>query len=336
MSLLSIPRFFAFPVFAFLGQWYWMHHYSPTSIIAGVFWIPVLTYCWFCVGGLSHELIHQNLPLGPRASRLIGQLIGAVILIPYSVYREIHMRHHAYLNTPLDWELWPYSDPKTSLGFRRVFIWFDMMFGNLSTPLIWGRVCFSSATPVDQKTRRTMRREYLFAAFAWSSALGFVFWKLISGAWTFRPEVLIYLLPFILAANCNAVRKIMEHVGLQSCDPLQGTRTIVGKSVVTRLLSYFDFDLAVHGPHHRYPKLQHSMLKTRMGEIQNTHPDTTYPVFQSFTSALFDAFRTVIVNPGVGVNMGCTEDLSHLPGMKDSVPPENGQHISFAQKGMMN
>lgn len=330
MSKLLLPRFLAFPVAAFVGQLFWMQNYSPTSAISWLLWIPLLTYCWFCVGGLSHELIHQNLPPGPRASRVIGTIIGTAIGIPYSVYREVHMRHHAYLNTPLDWELWPYSDPDASVGFRRVFVWFDMLFGSLATPLIWGRICFSSETPVSDKLRMVMRREYLLMAVVWTAVAGITAWKSASGAWTFRPAAVVFALPMLLAANCNSVRKIMEHVGTRSFDPIHGTRTVVGRSLLTRLLSYFDFDLSVHGPHHRYPKLQHSLLKQRMNELQQANPEQRFPIYSSFTAALLDTFRTAIINPGVGLNAGCTDDLSNLPGMQQSAPPSDGQHISVA------
>jgi hypothetical protein len=128
----------------------------------------------------------------------------------------------------------------------------------------------------------------------------------------------IPVLPPLLAANCNSIRKVMEHIGTCSFDPLHGTRTVVGRSLLTRLLSFFDFDLSVHGPHHRYPKLHHTRLSECMTEIQAKHPQHQYPVFPSFTAALLDTLRSAIRNPGVGVNAGCTDDLSHLPGLHGS------------------
>jgi fatty acid desaturase len=176
MSKYLWPRFLAFPIAAFIGQWFWMQNYAPTSVAACAFWVPVLTYCWFCVGGLSHELIHQNLPIGPQLSKAIGRILGISLGIPYSVYREVHMRHHAYLNTPLDYELWPYSDPKASLRFRRFFVWFDMFFGSLATPLIWSRICFSSESPVSRQSKHEMLKEYLLIAIAWSLGFGGLVW----------------------------------------------------------------------------------------------------------------------------------------------------------------
>ena len=105
----------------------------------------------------------------------------------------------------------------------------------------------------------------------------------------------------------------MDHVGTSSFDPFHGTRTVVGQTFITKFLSYFNFDLSIHGPHHRYPKLDHSLLKGRMTEIVDANPEQTYPIFPSFFSALVATLRTVSRNPGVGVNAGCSENLSHLP-----------------------
>lgn len=328
MALKLLPRLLAFPLFAFVGQWCWMTYFTPTSIVASAIWIPVLTYCWFCVGGLSHELIHSNLPLSPQVNRWIARIIGVSVGIPASVYREVHMRHHAYLNTPLDLELWPYSDPKASLGFRRAFLWFDMLLGSLSQPVILGRVCFSSKSPASEESKKEMRAEYLGMTVFWVVAAGATVWLNVTGRHSIRFQHLIFLLPLLLAANCNSIRKMMEHLGTSSFDPLHGTRTIVGRNWLTRALSFFDFDLAVHGPHHRHPKLEHTKLHDRMDEIQEASPEVQYPVFQTFTGALIDTFRTVIRNPAVGVNAGCTDDLSHLPGMKAFDPPSDGQHIA--------
>ena len=72
-----------------------------------------------------------------------GRVIGTMIGVPYSIYRESHIRHHAYLNKPYDWELWPYSDPKASLWFRRVFVWFDLFLGMLGAMATYGDCSFT-------------------------------------------------------------------------------------------------------------------------------------------------------------------------------------------------
>lgn len=313
MKSVSPFRFFAFPLFACFGQYLWMANFSPTDLWASMAWIPLLTFAWFCIGGLSHEIVHGNLKLPGTFGIAIARSIGTVIGIPHSVYREVHMRHHAYLNTPLDWEMWPYGDPNVSLRRRRIFVWLDVVFAIVVTPIVWGRICFSSQSPVDAETRRVMRREYWAVAVFWCSFLATCVWVHRSGLFLFLPEHLIFAVPAVLATMCNGFRKLMDHVGTCSFDPMLGTRTIVGASLMTKVLSYLNFDLAVHGPHHRYPKLDHTQLKTRMMECAAENPDQAYPVYSSFFAAVAHTIRSVAVNPGVGVNAGCTDSLSHLP-----------------------
>src|SRR5436190_14181298 len=83
----------------------------------------VTAYGMLCYTSCLHEVVHQTLFRRARLNVALGRLIGTPIFIPYTAYRETHIRHHAYLNTPDDWELWPYATPGTSLPFRRVFVW---------------------------------------------------------------------------------------------------------------------------------------------------------------------------------------------------------------------
>ena len=323
MSLKLLPRLVAFPIIACAGQIWWMANYSPTNIVASLIWIPLLSYAWFCIGGFSHEVVHGNLNLNPTLEKIIARSIGTLLGIPYTVYREIHMRHHAYLNTPLDWEMWPYGDPKSSLRFRRIFVWFDILFAVIATPIIWGRICFAKDSPVAPRVRRTMKLEYWAIAIFWLGIIGGCIWAHQTSWFLFKPEHIIFALPPLLATIANGFRKMMDHDGTSSFDPLHGTRTIVGRNFITKGLSFFNFDLAVHGVHHRYPKLKHSSLKQRMAEISETFPEQNYRVFPSFFAAFADTVITIIRNPGVGVNAGCTDDLSHLPSQSSAAVSTN-------------
>ena len=300
-SVRIIPRLLAFPACAILGQVIWMSSGSPYSLIAIAIWVPVLSYCWFCVNGLSHELIHENLPVPTRFGRLMARLIGIPIWIPRRVYKEVHMRHHAYLNTPLDFELWPYSDPNASLRFRRAFVWFDVLLGYFATPMIWGRICFSRHSPASDEAKQEMRMEYAITGMAWLTAIAIGAWLHFSATFTFGWQQLVFALPILFAANMNSVRKMIEHVGTASLDPISGTRTIVGNGFLTRAYRYLSFELAVHGPHHRYPKLDHTELANRMDEIQQQRPDEDCLVFNSVTAALVHTVGSMWNNPAVGV-----------------------------------
>ena len=323
MSLVPL-RLLSFPIVAIAGQVVWMGWFEPTDWLSSGLWIAVLSYCWFCIGGISHELIHDNLNLG-RTGVWIGRAVGILLLIPQSVYREVHMRHHAYLNTPLDWEMWPYTAPSCSLAFRRMFVVFDVVLAVFVTPFVWGRICFSRYSPVTPQIRRTMKAEYAGCATFWLSVVAMCVWMHETGRFTFRLEHWIFAAPPLLATMMNGVRKLIDHVGTGSIDPVYGTRTVVGGNILTRLFSFFNFDLAVHAPHHRFPKLKHTELKQRMAEICEQNPEAEYPVYSTFAAALWDTVRRVAINPGVGLNAGCQDDLSHLPMNQSACGPFNAQ-----------
>ena len=76
----------------------------------------------------------------------------------------------------------------------------------------------------------------------------------------------LWLSPLVISYGLNTIRKFTEHLGMGSFDPVQGTRTVIGPGLVTRISSYFNFDIYVHGPHHRYPKAQHYELPQKLAE----------------------------------------------------------------------
>ena len=93
------------------------------------FWTFFTAYFLFCWTSCFHETAHQTLTRWRWIDMAIGRILGTAMFVPYTVYRESHIRHHAYVNRPNDWELWPYSDPHCSRTFRRVFVFLDIWFG---------------------------------------------------------------------------------------------------------------------------------------------------------------------------------------------------------------
>ena len=313
------PRLLCFPVLALGGH---------AAFLAGAFgetWqaqclgIVVLSYCWFCIGGVLHELSHQTLPISRSASVWLGQIIGTVLGQPYSVFRAIHIRHHAYLNTPLDWELWPYCDPRRGLWFRRGFVWFEIFCGALATPLIYQRVLSSRESPVTPAERRQMKNEYWCVLAFWTVVIGSVASLEVADVIHLTATDFVRISPLFIAASFNSFRKLTEHLGMASYDPVEGTRTIIGRHWWTRLLSYFDFELSIHGPHHRYPKRSHHQLESTMRELEHVQPDRRYPVFDSIHSAVLDVLPWLFKNPGVGINVGNRAPLTHLPNIDSYV-----------------
>lgn len=263
------------------------------------FWVLVTSYLMFCWTSCFHETAHQTLFLSHRLSVALGRVLGWLMLVPYTAYRETHIRHHAYLNKPSDWELWPYSDPDSPLWFRRVFVWLDLLAGVFTAPVVYARIFFHRDSPLKPDQRRAVRWEYVGMALFWAAILGYVAYR---NAWT--TFLLVYVLPYYLAGVYQNGRKLTEHLGMISYDPMLGTRTVVGKSLWTKLCTFLNFDIFVHGPHHRHPRVSHDQLEKLTQEYVAAAEDGSLPIFRTYGAAVRDMAPWMVRNPGVGVNVG--------------------------------
>ncbi len=262
-------------------------------------WLAFTTIVFFCYTSCFHEAAHQTLSQSARFSVVVGRIIGTLIFTPYTVYRESHIRHHAYLNKPADFELWPYSDPKTSVWFRRIFVWFDLALGIFVSPFIYGRTFFHKDSPIRNPTlRKAVYIEYSLIVLFWTAAIYVVaqndLWVKFAAVW---------VLPHWLAGIMQTGRKLTEHLGMASYDPLNGTRTVAADNWFTRLCTWMNFDIFVHGPHHRHPKLAHHRLLKKVDEYRDA-VDSRLPVFPTYRSASLAMLPYLWRNPGVGMNAG--------------------------------
>lgn len=149
-----------------------------------------------------------------------------------------------------------------------------------------------------------MQNEYLLVLLFWGTVIGSLVGLEIVDAIHLTTTDLVRVSPLFIAASANSLRKLTEHLGMTSYDPVEGTRTIIGRHWWTRILSYFDFELSIHGPHHRYPKRSHHLLEDTMCQLKLRDPERTYPVFGSVSSALIDVLPWLFKNPAVGMNAG--------------------------------
>jgi fatty acid desaturase len=279
------------------------------------FWILATSYFMFCWTSCFHETAHQTLFQSQRLSVLLGRILGWLMFVPYTAYRETHIRHHAYLNKPSDWELWPYADPGAPKWFRRAFVWFDLLAGSIAAPIIYARIYFHPESPLRETERRAVRWEYFGMVCFWGVVLALVGYY---GKW--KALLLVYFVPQWLAGIYQNGRKLTEHLGMRSYDPLLGTRTVVGDNFVTRLCTFLNFDIFVHGPHHRHPRVSHDQLEQLTREYVATAELHNMPVFPTYASAARDMIPWMLVNPGVGVNVGAAAPAGTRPeGIEDFV-----------------
>ncbi|MFK7821847.1 MAG: fatty acid desaturase [Planctomycetaceae bacterium] len=275
----------------------------PTEHIAlRVVLIGWITYWLFTYTSMFHEAVHLLLPGGKAGNLIAGQIVGTFLCVPYHCYKEAHVRHHAYLNRPNDWELWPYSSPDCSLGFRRVFVWLDLLFGFLTAPYVYGRIFFHRDTPIkDSKIRLYVWMEYGLILAFWGTIFGVVGYY---GRW--ESLILAWGIPHWLAGIMQVGRKLTEHLGMASFDPLKGTRTVVGQNWLSRLCSFLNYDIFVHGPHHRYPRMKSGKLESKMAEHVTRDEGIKFPLFKSYTGAVMSMLPHMFKQPGVGLNAGAS------------------------------
>lgn len=263
-------------------------------------WTAIASYGLFCWTSCFHETVHQTLCGSKTFSIWLGRFLGTMMFVPYNAYRESHIRHHAYLNKSTDWELWPYSDPNTSVWFRRIFCWMEIPFGIFTSPFVYSRIYFHKDSPLtNPDIRRKIRNEYIGIVVVWASLI-----TLFTVTNTWGMFIVAWGIPHVIAGVYQTFRKFTEHLGMKSYDPLLGTRTVIGSGPITKLATFLNFDIFVHGPHHRHPRYRHDQLCEKMEDYKTGNPQYEYPVFKSYWGAIADVVPVLIKNPGVGLNVG--------------------------------
>lgn len=291
-------RFLFFPL-QIVAMWFIAYPWPVDHWAVRVFWILVTSYFMFCWTSCFHETAHQTLFRSQRLSVMLGRVLGWLMFVPYTAYREAHIRHHAYMNKPNDWELWPYADPKASKRFRRAFVWLDVFAGAVAAPFVYGRIYFHPDSPLKPEQRRAVRWEYAGMICFWVAIFALatyyqVLWAL----------VLVYFVPQALAGVYQNGRKLTEHLGMASYDPLEGTRTVVGANPITRISTFLNFDIFVHGPHHRHPRVSHDQLEQLTLQYMADARAQGMRVYPTYASAVREMLPWMLKNPGVGVNVG--------------------------------
>lgn len=293
------PRLLLFPTLAVALYPLFILGWGGDGWLAQSVWVAFLTYCWFCISGSFHETAHHTLFKRPSWNIWFGRVLGMMVGIPYTVFKESHRQHHAYLNTPGDYELWPYSDPNCSLTFRRVFVWIDILGGVFTAPYIYSRIYLNKNSRLSDQVRRVIFWEYVGVVLFWLAMIGGVWALASSTGFQWSHFHIVWILPLVLSAGGNTLRKLVEHLGMTSRDPILGTRTVVPDNFLTRMFCYFNFDIAVHGPHHRYPKRHHYELEPCMRAYIHEHPDHA-PLFSSYLSAFWNMLPCLWTHPATG------------------------------------
>lgn len=294
------PRFLIFPIVALLGHLAMMYWWSDLSLSVKIASIFLLTFSWYCISGCMHEMGHMTLLKNNANSLILGRLIGMILVIPFTCFRATHLTHHAKMCTSEDFELWPYCKPKYSVTFLRMFCVFDLLLGTLSAPIIYSRIFWKSKSPLTQLESAGVKFEYMLSVLFWGAITSIVLYVTMTDKVSSGRLSLWWFAPLAFAATLNTLRKLIEHVGLSSFDPMFGTRTIQPTNPISRLISFGNFDLNLHGPHHRHGMAKHSELSVKLAETLENQPDVRKLVFHSYSGAALHTLKCVFISPRVG------------------------------------
>src|ERR1043166_10103666 len=104
------------------------------TVWAGWWWLslPLALVAAHLMHGLLigfHEASHGLLRKSRRLNEFDGVLIGIFSFLPFNLYRVVHQRHHMYLGTEKDTELWPFVLPRMSRWKRGLSAFLDLTVG---------------------------------------------------------------------------------------------------------------------------------------------------------------------------------------------------------------
>ncbi|MFO1092684.1 MAG: fatty acid desaturase [Planctomycetaceae bacterium] len=271
---------------AAIWAWQQEHH-----VLLGAIWLTSIIVAHNKLIAF-HEAAHGLLQPIRWLNELIGQILGCITLVPLTAYRMVHAQHHAYVGTVRDVEFWPFVDPTVSRP-RRVFaVLAELLCAYAYDPLIFLRGVYV-LRDVPAAQRRRAWREYAVCCCAWCTLAVVLTWR---GWW---PEFCVaFLIPSYIAAGINAVRRMVEHLGLLGDTIETKTRTIIPGGVADQALSAAALRVNYHTLHHRYARVPYYYLAeaTRLVYAENFN---RMPVFPSYWRALLDTLPH-LANPRIG------------------------------------
>ncbi|WP_346332368.1 fatty acid desaturase [Prosthecobacter sp. SYSU 5D2] len=258
----------------------------PVILLAGHFMHGVL------IG--FHEASHGLLRKNRTFNEFDGVLIGTLGLFSFTLYRVVHQKHHMYLATEKDEELWPFNDPSKPRWFRCTAAFLELTVSLFSTPYLFLRCFFAKDTTIrSPRVRKRIWKELIGTVVFWTLVVSIVAWF---DLWKYF--LCMYLIPAMLAANLQSWRKYVEHVGLRGTSATGATRSIVSEGLAGRLLAFSLLHEPFHGLHHRHAGWHHYELPAHAPELNPQTPEETTP-YPNYRSAVMDLLRC-LADPKVG------------------------------------
>ena len=256
-----------------------------------VIW-PILGTVLFVFVIAFHDASHDRLHPVYWMNEMFGHIVGTLSLVPLDVYRYAHARHHAYLGTPDDPELWPFNTPKIGRIRRVLAAFFEITLGFIYSPLLFLRaVLVGELTP---RERKRIWRGYVACVVTWALILGVVDYF---GDW--RLLIVTGIVPMAISAFLQTINKFTQHLGLHGHTVLGMTRTVVDEHPAGAVVSSTMFFNDYHGTHHRYAKIPYYNLPAAT-PYTLAGAQEFCPVYANLAYAFF-AMVPHLLNPKAGL-----------------------------------
>lgn len=260
---------------------------------------PLTVLCWLIGGHFMHtfalsfhDAAHGTLHPNQTANEWLGYLYGMMILLPMSVYRRAHARHHAYLGSIDDPELYPFVIPGTSRALRLTCAMAEIVLGYIYAPLLFARcIVLDPSLPAD--LRRKILLDYAVIATVGASILIVVE---LAGAW--QIYLVGVLAPALLGGTYQTLRKYTEHLGLPGPTILQLTRTILPRDEWNKAVSTLMQHVDHHGTHHIHARIPYFKLP-EASEMVYRGKIEELPVYDCYLTAFLAMLKT-LADPKTG------------------------------------
>ena len=186
---------------------------------------------------LLHEGMHHTLFANRWANHWVGALLGFPLLISFTAYQVMHIRHHQFLGDPRD------PDDYENYTHNPAKLW-RMHYGRL----LCGAFLYLFLIPIlswrhgSSTDRRRVVSEYLLMAAAWIAAVAIVPGEALLWCWG---------LPVILVGYMTNVRGFTQHGITDAHDPFLASRTVRPN----RLVEFCLLNENYHLEHHLFPEV---------------------------------------------------------------------------------
>ncbi len=260
---------------------------TPTIMIVGVVLLGIL---YARNLEFMHAALHGGLLLGGRANRTVGALLGAPMLVSFSLWRREHAQHHRDVR-----------DEGFAYEYGRLNSFFELFIHLFMLRHLWRSIRaitrFDKLSVTGCNTHNLTRCEAggkkigaLSLSEGYLASGAFVVLLAVVSAITRHPYIAtLWLLPLPIACITHTLIELPEHFGRRTTarDPFLNSRIVRASKMMSWFVLYNNF----HAMHHARPSLPIHLLPDAYAESRSgLWPNE--PTYIAFYRSLLGFFLT--------------------------------------------